>query len=230
MEVEGSGLRVVTAGKVVEAEWQPTDVPGLALAGKPVSNGWRLVHIASGRAVSRSAEHPNPEVVKELATRIGDLADWTSASVAASVPRLREQLDEVLDAWHAEHPVKPVRRAMPPEAPLNDLEQLIARVRASERERTVLRELLRKVQEKVPPAAFAEALASLDDSERDLVRSIVPRAAALPAEDRRPDGDTTAVVQAIRTRPTPATRGPAPARSPTRPRPPSSPGSDAAAS
>ncbi len=230
MEVEGSGLRVVTAGKVVEAEWLPTDVPGLALAGKPVSNGWRLVHIASGRAVSRSAEHPDPEVVKELAKRVADLADWTSATVAASVPRLREQLDEVLDAWHADHPAKPVRRATPPESPIDDLERLVARVRASERERIVLREVLRKVEEKLPPAAFAEVLASLDDSERDLVRSILPRVAAKPAEDPRPDADTTAVVQAIRTSRTPATRAPAAARSPARPGPPRAPGSDAAAS
>lgn len=189
--------------------------------------------------------------MKELARRIASLADWTSASVAVTVPRLREQLDEVLHAWRAEHPergaaagdsrtsgavaVAQVRASAGPgrsqdHGRQSHLEELIARVRASDHERMVLRTALRTLYEKLPASTFSNALESLSDPDRRIVRSIVGEESTHvggggPAED-----DTTAVVQAIRTRPGPSTRGPAPTRSPSRPRPPGVPGSDAAAS
>ena len=97
-------LRVVSAGKIVEAECVPSGVPGLALVGRPVTTGWRLVHVATGRAVSRSAEHADPEAVRDFARRIAHLADWTDPNVAVSVPRLRQDLEQAIIAWHAAHP------------------------------------------------------------------------------------------------------------------------------
>jgi hypothetical protein len=97
-------LRVVTAGEIVEAECAPSDVPGLALVGRPVTTRWRLVHIATGRAVSRSAEHTDPEAVRDFARRIAHLADWTDPNVAVSVPRLRQDLELALTAWRAAYP------------------------------------------------------------------------------------------------------------------------------
>jgi hypothetical protein len=98
-------LPVLTGGEVVEAEWQPSGVAGLALAGRPVTTGWRLVHIASGRAVSRSAEHPDPDILRELAMRIVHLADWTQPGVAMSVPGLRKELEQAVCTWRISHPL-----------------------------------------------------------------------------------------------------------------------------
>src|SRR5579872_5842810 len=92
-------LRVVSAGEIVEAEWTPSGVVGLALVGRPVSDGWRLVHMASGRVVSRSAEHSDQDAVRDLARRIAPLADWTQPNVAVAVPRLRQELDRIINDW-----------------------------------------------------------------------------------------------------------------------------------
>jgi hypothetical protein len=108
-------LPVLTGGEVVEAEWQPSGVAGLALAGRPVTTGWRLVHIASGRAVSRSAEHPDPDILRELAMRIAHLADWTQPRVAVSIPRLRKELEQAVSAWRISHPLSDEDLATPPE-------------------------------------------------------------------------------------------------------------------
>jgi hypothetical protein len=118
---EPTTLRVVSAGNIVEAEWMPSGVPGLALVGRPVSAGWRLVHIATGRAVSRSAEHFDPEAVRALARMIGPLADWTDPNVAVSRPDLREELDRVLAAWRGDSETTPKHAVR---APVDETRQL----------------------------------------------------------------------------------------------------------
>jgi hypothetical protein len=118
---EPTTLRVVSAGNIVEAEWMPSGVPGLALVGRPVSAGWRLVHIATGRAVSRSAEHFDPEAVRALARMIGPLADWTDPNVAVSRPDLRDELDRVLAAWRGDSETTPKHAVR---APVDETRQL----------------------------------------------------------------------------------------------------------
>ncbi|MGD0255942.1 MAG: hypothetical protein ABSB99_10400 [Acidimicrobiales bacterium] len=108
-------LRVVTAGEIVEAECAPSGVPGLALVGRPVTTRWRLVHMATGRAVSRSAEHADPEAVRDFARRIAHLTDWTDPNVAVSVPRLRQNLEQAITAWRAAYPPAEVAQSTPPQ-------------------------------------------------------------------------------------------------------------------
>ncbi|HUC37508.1 MAG TPA: hypothetical protein VMR97_10335 [Acidimicrobiales bacterium] len=206
-------LRVVTAGEVVEAEWMPTGVPGLALVGRPVTSGWRLVHIPTGRAVSRSAEHPDPDVVRNLARRIASLADWTEPNVAVSVPRLRQGLDQAIAAWQAEHRIPAhadaARRELsaapadpepdglvaasselgPGGGLAHDLEALASKLRGTEHERLLLREVVRRLHAVLAPGAFADSLETLSHADREFVHSLV-------ADENAQDA--TAVVQAIR--------------------------------
>jgi hypothetical protein len=234
-------LRVVSAGKVVEAEWSPSDVPGLALVGRPVTSRWRLVHIASGRAVSRSAEHSDPEAVRSLAKAIAHLADWTKPDVAIALPRLRDELDRILGEWRASHPdsqheeppavrtvaaQSSVATTQMPNADygsdraLEELEKVLSRLRSADRERVLLREVVRRLHASLPPGMFTEGLVNLSDEDRALVRHLV---------SERERSDVTAVVQAIRGTGTTA-RTPASPRGPARPRPPRAPGPDVAAS
>ncbi len=200
-------LRVVHAGEIVEAEWAPSGVPGLALVGRPVTTRWRLVHIATGRAVSRSAEHADPDAVRELALRIAPLADWTEPNVAVSVPRLRQELDRVISSWLLAHEAAPKPRGASdqashqdisardaaPQAPdrdlAKDLETLAAGLRAAERERHLLREVVLRLHAALSPGVFADALSTLSRAEREFVRSLV-------SEENLEDA--TGVVQAIR--------------------------------
>jgi hypothetical protein len=190
-------LRVVTAKGVVEAEWMPSGVAGLALVGRPLTTGWRLVHMTSGRAVSRSAEHSDPEAVRDLASRIAPLTDWTEPNVAVSVPRLRQELDRVITAWQAAHRVGYEAPSPPLPRPGTtserdlavDLETLAAHLRAAEHERLLLRETVRRLHRALAPAAFNDSLATLSQDDRDFVRSMV--------NDESIE-DATGVVQAIR--------------------------------
>jgi hypothetical protein len=230
---EPSTLRVVSAGKVVDADWIPSGVPGLALVGEPITTGWRLVHMPTGRAVSRSAEHPDPEAVKSLARAIAPLADWTDPAVALTVSRLREALDNVLGQWHRDYPQSPAPAApittpVVPETPLeNELEGLMKRLRSAEHERMVLRNVLRRLYVSTAVRDFADAISGLSEPDRELIQSLLIDANA---------EDATAVVQAIRKEPD-TRSGPAAttARVPTtlppgRPVTGRSPGPDAAAS
>jgi len=231
-------LRVVSAGEIVEAEWTPSGVPGLALVGQPVTTAWRLVHMASGRAVSRSAEHTDPEAVRDLARRIAPLADWTEPNVAVSVPRLRQELERVIGDWQVARPAArgtetPSEQAQIPDRPAprselgrdltGELETLASKLRGAEHERLLLREIVRKLHGAVDKGLFADALSALSQSDREYVRALV---------DDEKEQDATAVVQAIRrTVDSPSHRTPAvTARPPTRPRSPHFGGPDAAAS
>jgi hypothetical protein len=212
-------LRVVSAGKIVEAECAPSGVPGLALVGRPVTTRWRLVHIASGRAVSRSAEHIDPEAVRDLARRIADLADWTDPNVAVLVPRLRQDLDQALTAWRAAHPPAEGAQSAPPQGLAGngghamararssndpsvarpavevgrdlakDLERLATRLRVAEHERVLLRQVVRRLHAVLPADAFSDVLGTLSQSDRAFVRFLV-------ADEKAED--STAVVQVIR--------------------------------
>lgn len=201
---EPATLRVVAAGEVVEAEWTPSGVPGLALVGRPVTAGWRLVHMATGRAVSRSAEHADPAAVRALARRIATLADWTDPNVGSSVPRLRQDLDKAMAAWRADHtpapapgetPASPLESEVPTELGRDlskDLQSVASSVRAAEHERLLLRHIVRRLHD-AAQGAFDEALATLTRVDREFIRSLVAGQDA--DEDAK---DATAVVQAIR--------------------------------
>jgi hypothetical protein len=204
-------LPVLTGGEVVEAEWQPSGVNGLALAGRPVTTGWRLVHIASGRAVSRSAEDPDPDVLRELAMRIAHLADWTQPKVAASVPGLRKRLEQSISAWRASHPLAGKDPTTPPVSgpeteSIRDLEKdvaaLVERLRAAEHERVLLRRVVSRLHATLTPHEFTETLASLSHGDRSFVRFLVAEENAGGASA----ADATAVVQAIRPKPPAAAR------------------------
>lgn len=204
-------LRVVHAGAIVEAQCAPSGIAGLALVGRPVTTGWRLVHMATGRAVSRSAEHTDAGAVRELARRIAPLADWTEPNVAVTVPRLRQDLDRVISDWRgiygsslagsgsepspntASHREFSGSEPVVPQAPerdlSNDLETLANGFRAAERERHLLREVVRRLHAALPLGVFADALSNLSHHDREFVRSLV-------ADENAEDA--TGVVQAIR--------------------------------
>ncbi|MGH9029468.1 MAG: hypothetical protein ACRDV4_07620, partial [Acidimicrobiales bacterium] len=96
-----------------------------------------------------------------------------------------------------------------------DLERLVARLRAAERERVLLRQVVRSLRAAMTPSAFADALANLSQGDREFVDSLL--------SDRNA-ADATAVVQVFRRENTPTSR------TPTMPRSPRVPGPDVAAS
>lgn len=200
--VQPGPLRVVSGGKIVEAEWMPSGVPGLALVGRPLTSGWRLVHIASGRAVSRSAEHQDPQKLEMLARSIGPLANWMDPRVAESHPELRERLDRAIAIWKGKrvgssgaslqrHAVE-YRTGLP--------EQSGPETSRVQEENLLLREALRRLAQTVPHSTFEDALQGLEPIQREQLSSMLRRRREemLSSPAAVSNTDTTSVVQTLR--------------------------------
>ena len=150
--MERTTIPMVGPDGIVVAEAQDSGVPGLALAHGPTSEGWVLVHVASGLAVSRSAKHHDPEVLVALARRMAPLADWTLLEIPIPGPVLRREIDEAVK----EAGLTPLDRSRMSDVP----------VWSTEQDRALLTRVLRRVQTAVPPGMFAEAIGGLDAEER----------------------------------------------------------------
>lgn len=210
---EHKTIRVVTGeGVAVEAASLDSGVAGLALVGTPDGGLWRLIHVASGRIVSRSAHHPDPEILRKLAHRLAALADWTQRDIHVPGPLLRQEIEAAVgqlgltteEGAHAGAAATPATAPGPhlpspsPSAsrhgpdpamapPANQVVELQDRLRGAERERALLRRILRRVHTSVPPGTFAEAIRDLDSEERALLRALITDGAS----------DSTAVVQPL---------------------------------
>lgn len=164
---------MVGSDGIVEAEALDSGVPGLGLAHEPTSEGWVLVHIASGLAVSRSAKHHDPEVLVALARRMAPLADWTQRAIPIPGPVLRQEIDEAVK----EAGLAPLDRSRTSDVP----------VWSTERDRELLTRVLREVHTAMPPGMFAGAIEALDAEERAHLRALLTDQLA----------DTGAVVQSL---------------------------------
>ncbi len=244
---EPKTIHVVTAeGVAVDAATLDSGVSGLALVGAPASEGWRLIHIASGRIVSRSAQHPDPDVLRKLAHRLAAFADWTERDVRVPGPVLRREIEAAAvqlglssepaappshrvagpkdagaesavsspsaesaepmtaeaSAWAppSEFPSVPtapvtttgsangkVRAASNGAVSTDEAAELRHRLTITERERALLRRILRRVHTSVAPGTFADAIRDLDAEERALLGSLITDGAS----------DATGVVRAL---------------------------------
>ena len=241
---EPSTIHVVSAdGVAAEATALDSGVPGLVIVGVPDTDRWRLVHTASGRVVSRSAQHADPDVLRKLAHRLAAFTDWTHRDIRMPGPVLRREIEEAardlglhpddhLDpATSTYRPVPAVAPTAPsvpstatdpaafPSAPeqtgevpsvavdapdgrADQVEQLQARLRSTERERALLRRILRRVHTSVPPGTFADAIRDLDAEERALLGTLITDGAS----------DSTGVVRSM-----PTASNDAPSASPSSP-------------
>jgi hypothetical protein len=158
---------------MVVAVARGSGVPGLALAHAPTSQGWVLVHRASGLAVSRSAKHQDPEVLVALARRLAPLADWTQQAIPIPGPMLRREIDRA---------VKEAGLVPLPRSRMSGDRQW-----STEQDRELLARVLRRVHTAVPPGMFANAIEDLDAEERAHLRALLTDQLA----------DTGAVVQSL---------------------------------
>lgn len=178
------------AGRSAPPARLPTRVAGLAVEQAPRRSVWRLVHAPTGRPLSRSAVHADPEALHDLASRVGDLAQWTEVELSVPGPRLRADLALALaewrEAWGVEDISGPVAVTTAPSGSASP-----SRWPAVDRDDPErLRRLVRHLYAAVPPALLGTTVRDLDPADRDLLLGLV-------AEEARPD-DTTGVIQAIR--------------------------------
>jgi len=140
-----------------------TGVPGLVVARSSSTAPWRLVHRPSGLLVSRSITHEDPGVLVELAGRLGPLADWSRREIPVPGPALRHAVEQA---------ARESGVSLAPEvtAPGLSAEERLAR---AERDRELLRRVLRRVHTAVPPGTLASAIADLDPEERDRLRAML---------------------------------------------------------
>ena len=64
-------------------------------AGQPI--GWRLLHSASGRIVSRSAQHSDPEVLRKLAHRLAVVHRLDREAIPVPGPVLRREIEDAAE-------------------------------------------------------------------------------------------------------------------------------------
>lgn len=188
-------VRWVVDGDVVES-----GVAGLVLTKTGPEGTWRLVHAPTGRPVSRSASHADPQVLVRLAGSLASLADWSRRDIPVPGPVLRQAIEAVVGP-------PPARPAGVPAA------------EAADADRALLAKVLRRVHTAVAPGVFATAIADLDAEERARLRALLtdggPRSGAvvrsLPqpvTAEVRPSAEPAATTE--------ATDGPAPPDAPRR--------------
>jgi len=225
-----STIHVVTGdGVAMEAAALDSGVPGLVLAATPGADRWRLIHSASGRIVSRSAQHSDPEILRKLAHRLASFTDWTEKAIRLPGPVLRREIEEAAQqlgltpdghensapssasaaptastdpagfpSAQATGEVPAPGGAKTPAGAKTDgpsvsprrhdqVEELKSRLRSTERERALLRRILRRVHTAVPPGTFADAIRDLDGEERALLVTLITDGAS----------DSTAVVRSL---------------------------------
>lgn len=151
------------SGPVADPDVVATGVPGLVVARRTPTAPWRLVHRPSGLLVSRSITHEDPRVLVRLARRLGPLADWSRRDIPVPGPALRQAVEQA--ALQCE-----VSLAPEVTAPGLSPEERLAR---AERDRELLRRVLRRVHTAVPPGTLASAIADLDPEERDRLRAML---------------------------------------------------------
>jgi hypothetical protein len=183
------------AGRSVAPGRLPTRVAGLALEEVPQRSVWRLVHAPTGRPLSRSAVHADPEALHDLASRVGGLAPWTEVELSVPGPRLRADLARAMAEWRAAWGVEeesgPVAVATTPSGSASP-----SRWPAVDRDDPErLRRIVRHLYGAVPPALLGTTVRDLDPSDRDLLLGLVAEEG--PSQEARPE-DTTGVIQAIR--------------------------------
>ena len=224
---EPNTIHVVSAdGVAAEAAALDSGVPGLVIVAVPDTDRWRLVHTASGRVVSRSAQHSDPAVLRTLAHRLAAFTDWTHRDIRMPGPVLRREIEDAtrdlgLDPdGHLEPATStpkfgpasvsapsaatdpaafpsapeptgevPATGAAPADKRSEQIEQLQSRLRSTERERALLRRILRRVHTSVPPGTFADAIRDLDAEERALLGTLITDGSS----------DSTAVVRSMPT-------------------------------
>ncbi len=155
---------VPVTGRHMVPEVVDTGVPGLIVARAEPGGSWRLVHEPSGRLVSRSIAHRDPLVLVRLARRLGPLADWSRREIPVPGPALRQAVERAA----VESGVM-----LAPQATLSVPDQEEARVKAAERDRDLLRLVLRRIHTAVPPGVLASAIADLDPGERARLRALL---------------------------------------------------------
>jgi hypothetical protein len=168
-----------------------TRVPGLAVERARRRPVWRLVHAPTGRVLSRSAEHADPALLHDLASRVADLAPWVESELSVPGPRLRADLTRVIGEWRHDHGLD--HRAAPPSEPTGRTPAVpVSPSRwtpAAPTDLEALRRLVRHLYEAVPPGRLGATVRDLALADRDVLLGLVT------ATD---DGDITGVVQAIR--------------------------------
>lgn len=152
---------------------------------------WRLVHAHTGRPLSRSAVHRDPEALRELASLVAPLADWSQHEIDVPGPRLRQGLHDAVAYWSDTHPARYRTAAAPspataprpaPARPAN------ARPVRSE-ESPALRRLVRHLYSSLPPGLLGSTVRRLEPRDRQLLLDVVSEFAS---------DDTTGVLQVVR--------------------------------
>jgi hypothetical protein len=163
-----------------------TPVPGLALLRAPDDGQWRLVHAATGRLLSRSSVHRQPDALYDLASQVAELTDWTNVELSAPGPRLRAELSRVVDEWRARQGAERPSDG-PPSAPVvarswgRSIGKQFDQIEG-------LRRLVRHLYGAVPPGRLSATVRSLAQGEQELLLEVV-------AND---DDEVTGVLQVIR--------------------------------
>jgi hypothetical protein len=175
----------------VEAARLETRVPGLAVERARRRPVWRLVHAPTGRVLSRSAEHTDPALLHDLASRVADLAPWTESELPVPGPRLRADLTRAIGEWREANGLdQPTSEAVAPEAVTGVVPASPSRwAPVATADVDALRRLVRHLYDAVPPGRLGATVRDLDPSDRELLLWMVS------ATD---DGENTGVVQAIR--------------------------------
>ena len=152
--------RWMVDGDVVES-----GVAGLVLT-RTGQGSWRLVHAPTGRPVSRSAVHADPQVLVRLAGSLASLADWSRRDIPVPGPLLRQTIEAVVGP--------PPERLDAAPVPGPD---------TAEADRALLAKVLRRVHTAVAPGVFATAIADLDAEQRARLRALLtdagPRSGAV---------------------------------------------------
>ena len=138
--------------------------------------------MATGRPLSRSAIHEDPQALRDLASRVDALADWSQTEINVPGPQLRGSLLGAVSAWRAAHGLEggaveaeTTRYSRRPVVPADDT--------------PALRRLVRHLYGSLPPGLLGSTVRRLDQADRDLLLAIV-------AEAEREE--TTGVLQVVR--------------------------------
>ncbi len=149
------------------------------------------MHERSGRPLSRSAVHADPEALHDLASRVAGLAVWTDEELAVPGPRLRAELARAVGEWRDAQGVdarsEVIDALPPPAAALRSAP--IRRPTLDQDDPDRLRRLIRHLYGAIPPGLLGATVREIDVRDRDVLLAVL-------AEEN--GDDTTGVIQAIR--------------------------------
>lgn len=153
----------VSREKDADPDIVETGVPGLVVARSQSTGNWRLLHRPSGLLVSRSITHADPKLLVRLAHRLGPLADWSRREIPVPGPALRQAVEQAARECELSLAPEITSPGLSPEE----------RLAQAERDRELLRRVLRRVHTAVPPGMLAAAIADLDPDERARLRAML---------------------------------------------------------